>query len=295
MISGKPAPIKIWLHAARPKTLPAALAPVFAATALAWHDDAFLLKPAFYCLGFALLAQIAANYINDYLDYKSGTDTADRLGPVRAVAAGWVRPSAMLLVSILTLALAVACGALLIPYGGSQLWWVGAACVVFCLLYSPLSRYGMGDVFVLVFFGIVPVLFTYYVQSGQFSTASFLLGCIIGILSTNILISNNYRDYYTDKATGKNTSIVMFGLAFGERCYLFTGIVACLLNLWFFALLGNAWWGLLAWLFLPLHMQAWKTMRRIAKGRTLNIMLAYSSRNLLLFCLLEIIALVWMK
>lgn len=292
MISEKPSAIKIWIYAARPKTLPAALASVFTATALTWHDHVFIWQPAVYCLVFALLAQIAANLINDYLDFKGGIDTKERLGPTRAVAAGWVKPKTMLLASIATIILAVLCGTLLLPYGGPQLWWVGIACVLFCGLYSPLSRYGLGDLFVLIFFGLIPVMFTYFVQAGYFSWTSIILGCITGILSINILISNNYRDYYTDKATGKNTSIVLLGLNFGQKFYLSTGIVACLLNLWLFGLLGHIWLGFIAWLFLPFHFKAWKTLIRIGKGRELNIILGYSSRNLLIFCLLEMIALV---
>jgi 1,4-dihydroxy-2-naphthoate octaprenyltransferase len=288
----KPSAFNVWLHAARPKTLPAALAPVFTASALAWHHHAFIWKAALYCLGFALLAQIAANFINDYLDFRVGVDTHERLGPTRAVAAGQVKPATMLGASIFTIILAVLCGTLLLPYGGPQLWWVGLACVIFCGLYSPLSRFGLGDLFVLIFFGLVPVMFTYFVQAGHFSGSAVMLGIIIGILSINILISNNYRDYYTDKATGKHTSIVLLGLNFGQKFYLFTGITACILNLWLFSLEGNILWGLAAWLFLPFHITAWKKLITIGKGRELNILLAYSSRNLLIFCLLEMVALV---
>jgi 1,4-dihydroxy-2-naphthoate octaprenyltransferase len=288
---------RAWLSAARPKTLPAALAPVIAATALAWYDKKWKWQAALYCLGFALLAQIAANFINDYMDFKSGIDTAERLGPARAVASGWIAPRKMIAATALVWALALLCGLQLIPYTylGWKLLWVGATSVVFCCLYSPLSHYGLGDVFVLIFFGLTPTVFTYFVQANCFSFSSILLGTMLGFLSINILISNNYRDYYTDMTARKRTSIVLFGKAFGRVFYVSMGILACLLNLWLFYVKGNFLFGFIAWLYLIPHYRAWRTMRRIDSGKELNVLLALSSVNLLFFCLLEIISFIVLR
>lgn len=285
------------MHAARPKTLPAALSPVIVASALAWYDGVLKLPAAMWCLGFALLAQIAANFINDYLDFKKGIDTKDRVGPARAVASGWIAPRKMLLASVVAWALAMLCGLQLIPYTyfSWNLWWVGGFSTLFCYLYSPLSRYGLGDLLVLIFFGLVPVMFTYFVQSGKFPLSSILLGIMIGLLSINILIANNYRDYDTDKKACKRTSIVLFGKKFGLVFYLSTGIAACLLNVWLFYLKGNLLFGCIAWLFLIPHFRAWKTLARIGGGKELNVLLALSSKNLLWFCLLEILSFVALR
>jgi 1,4-dihydroxy-2-naphthoate octaprenyltransferase len=284
---------RAWVHAARPKTLPAAMAPVVVASALAWYDGVLKLSAAAWCLCFALLAQIAANFINDFLDFKSGIDTEERIGPARAVASGWITPHRMLLATAVAVVLAVACGLQLIPYTylGWKLVWVGGLSILFCGLYSPLSRYGLGDLFVLVFFGLLPSVFTYFVQANRFSfPATILLGMMMGLLSINILIANNYRDYDTDKNVGKRTSIVIFGKKFGRIFYLCTGVAVCLFNFWLFYLKGNFLFGFIAWLFFIPHFRAWKTLVRIGKGKDLNVLLALSSGNLLLFCLLEILS-----
>jgi 1,4-dihydroxy-2-naphthoate polyprenyltransferase len=281
---------QIWLLAARPKTLPAALMPVLTATALAAKAGAFQPLAAFCCLMFALLAQIAANFANDYFDGKDGIDTTERLGPARAVASGWTAPKTMLFATFATLALACLFGLVLIAYGGWNMIWVGMACALFACLYSagpyPLSRYGLGDVFVLIFFGFVPVLFTYYVQANHFSREAWLTGGMMGLLSINILISNNYRDVDTDRKANKYTTIVLFGKGFGKWFYFSTGVAVCLLSLLCFGGLGHPALGLIPSLFLIPHLFTWREMLRIDHGRELNKILGQSSRNFLLFGLL---------
>ncbi|WP_243349423.1 1,4-dihydroxy-2-naphthoate polyprenyltransferase [Parabacteroides sp. FAFU027] len=287
--------LQIWLLAARPKTLPAALMPVFTASALAWKVGDFNPLAAFLCLMFALLAQIAANFANDYFDYKGGVDTEERLGPARAVASGWVKPKVMLRATFIALGLACLFGIGLISYGGWNMVLVGLACVVFACLYStgpyPLSRYGMGDIFVVIFFGFVPVLFTYYVQAGHFTPEAWLLGAIMGLLSINILISNNYRDVDTDRKTNKYTTIVLFGKGFGKSLYAFTGVAACLLSGICYESMGNSWIGLITFPFLYPHFMTLREMARIDHGRELNKILGQSSRNFLLFGLLFVLGL----
>ena len=211
---------KSWVEAARPKTLPASLSPVLLACVLAWCEGVFRFVPALLCFGVALLAQIASNFANDYFDFKKGADREDRLGPERAVAQGWITPKAMLKATFLTLGLSCFCGCMLLFYAGWELIPVGIAIALCVLAYSagpfPLAYNGLGDVCVVLFYGIIPVCFTYYVQALSFSLLSFLLSVSVGLLSTNILVVNNYRDYVQDKASHKRTTIVLFGRSFGR-------------------------------------------------------------------------------
>ena len=160
---------KAWILASRPKTLAAGSVPVIVASALAAHDGMFNLVPAILCLFFALLAQIASNFSNDYFDYKKKTDNEDRLGPARAVSSGWIDPGMMLVGIFVTITVACLFGMGLIWYGGWEMIIVGIVCVVSLLAYTagpwPLAYNGLGDVFVLVFFGFVAVIFSNYVQT----------------------------------------------------------------------------------------------------------------------------------
>ncbi len=215
--------LKTWLLAARPKTLPAAVSPVLLGSALAAASDAFALVPALLCLLFALLIQIATNFANDYFDFKKGADTEERIGPTRACAAGLIKPKTMWLATKLTLALAFVTGCGLIPYGGWPLVFVGTASIVCAVAYTggpyPLGYNGLGDVFVILFFGLIAVMFTYYVQSGVFTWPAFWLGLGSGLIINNLLVVNNVRDYETDKAAGKRTLVVRFGKPFGYWQY----------------------------------------------------------------------------
>lgn len=277
-----------WVEASRPKTLPASLSPVLLACVLAWHDGVFRLAPALLCFGVALLAQIASNFANDYFDYKKGADTEDRLGPERAVAQGWITPEAMLKATFLTLGLSCLCGCMLLFYAGWELVPVGIAIALCVLAYSagpfPLAYNGLGDVCVVLFYGIIPVCFTYYVQALSFSLLSFLLSVSVGLLSTNILIVNNYRDYVQDKAARKRTTIVLFGRRFGRICYLLNGIVALLLVIPL--LLDAPWWILFLFgVFFALFYATWRQLYYL-EGRQLNKTLGHTARNVFLFTLL---------
>lgn len=277
-----------WVEAARPKTLPASLSPVLLACVLAWRDGVFRLIPAVLCFGVALLAQIASNFANDYFDFKKGADREDRLGPERAVAQGWITPGAMLKATFLTLGLSCLCGCLLLFYAGWELIPVGIAIALCVLAYSagpfPLAYNGLGDVCVVLFYGVVPVCFTYYVQAGTFSLLSFLLSLSVGLLSTNILIVNNYRDYVQDKAARKRTTIVLFGRGFGRIFYLLNGLVALLLAMpllftapsWMLFLFGG---------FFVLFYATWRELYHW-EGRQLNKTLGHTARNVFFFTLL---------
>jgi 1,4-dihydroxy-2-naphthoate octaprenyltransferase len=276
-----------WIEAARPKTLPASLSPVIVACALAYRDGMFQMIPALLCFAVALLAQIASNFANDYFDFKKGADTAERLGPERAVAQGWITPKAMLTVTLITLGLACLCGLCLLFFARWELLFVGVAIALCVLAYSagpfPLAYNGLGDVCVLLFYGIIPVCFTYYVQALAFTTLAFIISLAVGCLSINILLVNNYRDYEQDKKVNKRTTVVLFGRKFARIFYLVNLFIAIILgmcisyfyNIMFMPLLGAM---------SVLLIKTWKDMLKL-EGRELNKILGQTARNLLLYSL----------
>lgn len=280
--------IAAWGEAARPKTLSASVSPVLVGCAVAYRDGCFRVGPAVLCLMVALLAQIASNFANDYFDFKKGADGSDRVGPQRAVASGWIRPGSMLKGTFITLGLACLAGCLLLFYAGWELIPVGIAIAVGVLAYSagpyPLAYHGWGDVCVLLFYGVIPVCFTYYVQALSFSFLSFLLSLAVGLLSVNILIVNNYRDYEQDKAASKRTTIVLFGRRFGEVVYLLNGLLAMAIALPL--LMQTAWWADVAFaVFGVLLISTWLKMKQ-REGVELNKTLGHTARNVFLFSLL---------
>ncbi len=219
-----------WILASRPRTLGAAVAPVVVATALAYHAGGFEPLAAGLCLLFAILIQIGTNYANDYFDAVKGADTPERAGPTRAVAAGLITPRAMKRGAYGVLALAFMAGMGLVPYGG---WWlvaVGVASVVSAVAYTagplPLAYVGLGDVFVFVFFGLVAVGFTYFVQTGSFADTAWLAGACCGALATNILVVNNVRDRISDEKAGKRTLAVRFGRMFSVVQFSLANLLA---------------------------------------------------------------------
>jgi len=228
--TGKPSQWRIWLAASRPRTLPAAVAPVVVGTALAWQAGRMDPLAALLCLLFALLIQIGTNFANDYFDFVKGADTAARVGPPRAVAAGWVTPTTMRAAMIGVFATAFAVGLGLLPWGGWGLLVIGVASVGCGIAYTggpyPLGYHGWGDVFVFVFFGVVAVGTTYFVQAGTPTMTVWLAAVAIGALATNILVVNNYRDFATDTVAGKRTLVVRFGRGFAQTQFLAAHLLA---------------------------------------------------------------------
>ena len=234
-----------WILAARPKTLPAAIAPVAMGSVLAWSHGQFEALAALICLVFALLIQIGTNFANDYYDFLKGADTPLRIGPVRAVATGLIPAPAMKMAILRVFALAFITGLGLIPFGG---WWllaVGAASIASGWAYTagpyPLGYHGLGEVFVFLFFGVVAVNLTFFVQTGQFHSQPFLWSVALGALTTNILVVNNYRDFETDRHAGKRTLIVRFGKKFGFWQYqtmVLTAAAVALIASW----RQQSWW-----------------------------------------------------
>ena len=275
--------LKYWILAARPKTLTAALIPVCTATALAFAQGHGRWLPAVVCMLFAALMQIAANFINDLFDFKKGTDREDRLGPERACAQGWITPQAMKRGIGVMLVLACVVGCCLLPYGGWVLVGIGVACVVFAFLYTTLLSYmGCGDVLVWVFFGLVPVCGTYYVQAQMLTPAVWWLAVACGLVIDTLLVLNNYRDREQDAQSGKRTLIVALGERFGSMFYLLQGVAgyACVAAL---AIYGHTWAAVLPALYLVPHFMTWRTMTTIRYGRELNRVLGLTSRNMLIF------------
>lgn len=289
-----------WLLAARPKTLTAALIPVMLGSGLAFSDGKFQTAEALLCLGFACLMQIAANFINDLLDYQKGADREDRLGPKRACAEGWITPRAMRLGIGMTLGLACLCGLGLLylswgelPHGGWELVAIGVVCILFAFLYTTyLSYRGWGDLLVLVFFGFVPVAGTYYVQTGMLETDVWILSLVSGAVIDTLLVINNYRDVEQDKQSGKQTLIVRLGARFGRQFYLALGIAAVLLCAWFVAS-GRLTWLEFIWapcIYLYFHLMTWRHLCIIRSGERLNTILGETSRNMLFLGILLSVA-----
>jgi len=230
---------QIWFSATRPRTLPAAVAPVLVGSALAWQQGKFDLAAASLCLAFAVLVQIGTNFANDYFDFIKGADTAARVGPQRAVAAGLVTPATMKRAMGLTFAAAFLTGLGLIAWGGPWLIAVGVASILGGLAYTggpfPLGYNGLGDVFVFLFFGLVAVGVTFFVQAGRV-TADVLLAAIpLGLLAANILVVNNYRDMETDAVAGKRTLVVRFGRGFARGQFALSLMIALVVPLVFLA------------------------------------------------------------
>jgi 1,4-dihydroxy-2-naphthoate octaprenyltransferase len=282
-----------WFLAARFRTLPASLSPVLLACVLAYSHGCLRALPSLLCILVALLAQVASNFANDYYDYTRGADTEKRLGPPRAVASGLIPPRAMLSGALLTLGLACISGLCLVALTGE--WWliaVGAGIALCVLAYSagpfPLAYNGLGDICVVIFYGIIPVMFTYYVQAGSFTPALWPLSIAIGLLSANILIVNNYRDYDEDLLARKRTTVVLFGQRFARRLYIINAIIALALVLPFFT---RVFWqvDVLYGGYILLYIHTWRDMYRL-RGRALNSLLGRTARNVFLFFILMSVA-----
>jgi len=254
-----PSKWQVWSEAARPRTLPAAIAPVLAASGLAWHDGGFDWRAALLCAAFALLMQIGANFANDYYDGIKGSDTAERRGPRRAVASGFVSPKTMRAAMWAVFALGLALGFGLVAWGG---WWlvgIGLVSVLCAVAYTggpyPLAYHGWGDVFVFIFFGPVAVGATYYVQVGEWTWTACVLSVPIGLLAANILVLNNIRDEAEDRRVGKRTTVVRFGQGFARLQFGTAFVVSFALPLLAVFAGGMSPWLLWTWLLLP---EAWR-------------------------------------
>jgi 1,4-dihydroxy-2-naphthoate octaprenyltransferase len=285
----RPSMVRIWVMAARLRTLPAAVAPVLVGTSLAlgageFHPLAFVAA----LLG-AVFIQVGTNLSNDYSDARRGADTEDRLGPVRVTAGGLVPPKQVLIATYATFGLAVLCGVYLVAVAGPELIAVGAASILAGVLYTggprPYGYEGLGEVFVFLFFGVVAVTGSYFVQVQELPWQAFGCAVPVGLLASAILVVNNVRDIDTDRRAGKRTLAVRLGR---ERTRgLYTAMVAAAFVsapvLW---ALGMSPWLLLSWVAIPLATGVVKTVRTRVDGPSLNGALAKTGMLQMLFCVL---------
>lgn len=284
--------IKIWIECARLRTLPVSVAGVITAMGFAKFHHRFEIVPAVLCLLFAVLAQIVSNFANEYYDFKRGSDKKGRVGPRRGVTEGDIKPETLRNVTFATLAIACAIGCCLIPFGG---WWlisIGILIAIFAFAYSagpyPLSYHGLGDVAVLIFFGIVPVNLAFYVQAGYFDPLTMLASITIGLMGVNVLLVNNYRDVEDDREAHKRTTVVIFGRKAAQVGYLFNGYIgiSMLAPVW---IIVPVWVLIIPVAYLVMHTATWMKLTK-TEGAALNPLLGKTARNMLVFALMLTIA-----
>lgn len=279
-----------WIEAMRLRTLPVSIAGVIAGISCAiWHNH-FKAIPALLCLLFAILAQIASNFGNEYYDFTNNIDRKGRDGFRRGVTEGDISPKKMKVATFVTLTFAAIIGCTLLLFGR---WWllpIGIVITIFALAYStgpyPLSHHGLGDITVIIFFGIVPVNLTCYLQCGSWEalSTSFPTSLAVGLLAANVLIVNNYRDADDDRNVGKNTTVVIFGRKIMRYAYLLSGISAMciMIPIW----LELPLYAITAPLFyLCTHIYLWHSLSKY-NGAALNPLLGKTAINLLIFTIL---------
>jgi 1,4-dihydroxy-2-naphthoate octaprenyltransferase len=283
-------PVRLWLVAARPRTLPAAVSPVLVGTSLAIGEGTF--RPlAFVCaLIGSVFIQIGTNLSNDYSDARRGADTEDRLGPVRVTAGGLMPPRQVLLGTWVAFGIAVAAGIYLIAIAGWELLLVGAASILAGVLYTggprPYGYEGLGEVFVFLFFGVVAVVGSYFVQTEDLRWEAFALSVPVGLLAAAILLVNNIRDADTDRRAGKKTLAVRLGREGARRLYV-GSIAIAFVSVPLIAAFGDvSWLVLLALLAVPVAIPLVRVVRTRTDGPSLNMALAKTGMLLALFSIL---------
>lgn len=279
----------LWVQASRPRTLPAAAAPVLIGSAMAFASHSAHWLSALAALVGALFIQIGTNFANDYYDSAKGADTTDRLGPTRLTAAGLIRPEQMKKAMVIAFALALLVGVYLVWRGGWPIIVIGILSLLFGFMYTggpmPLGYIGLGDLFVLIFFGPVAVGGTYYVQTLAINSEVLIAGLAPGLLSMAILTVNNLRDIDTDRCTGKKTLAVRFGAVFSQWEYLFCLVMAAIIPLLLWQLSGKHTYALAASLILIPAVPAIRTAFT-RSGAVLNELLSDTGKLLLLYAML---------
>lgn len=285
-----PSKTRIWIDAARPKTLAAAFVPVVIGSSLAYHDGSFHWLPSLIALVCAFLIQIGTNFANDYFDFIKGADTDDRIGFERATAQGFVTAHEMKMAMLLAMGLAFITGLYLVWHAGWVILALGIASLVFGVLYTggpfPLGYNGLGDLFVFIFFGIVAVMGTYYVNALQWSASSFWASLAVGALSTNILVVNNLRDVEQDGPAGKNTLGVLFGEAALKWEYLVMLAIALFVPFYLYVKSGFSLTILLPYISLPFGAYLVITVWTEVKKSNLNKTLEQTAQFMTLFGIL---------
>lgn len=291
----QPGSMRAWFLATRPQTLAAALVPVSVGTALAYRAGGLRILPALAALLGAFLIQIGTNLANDAFDYEKGADDGSRLGPARAAQSGWLTPRQLRVGVGVVFALAVAVGLYLVSVGGVGILAVGVASLIAAYAYTggpfPLAYNGLGDVFVIVFFGFVAVLGTSWVAGGGLTELGAFAAVPVGALANGILVVNNVRDREGDARVGKRTLIVRLGRGFGEAEYLVMLLLAYGIPAFLVASGRLGLPGLLPLLTLPLGVRLFLALRR-EQGAALNAVLAGTAKLLVFFGALFVAGLV---
>jgi len=293
-----------WVAAARPQTLPAAAAPVIVGVGLAVHDGVAAVAPAVAAFVGAALIQIGTNFANDYYDAIQGADTDDREGFTRVTQAGLIEPRQVKAAMYLTFAAAVVVGSYLVYVGGVPILVIGLLSVISGIAYTggpyPLGYHGLGDLFVFVFFGVIAVTGTYYVQAaavladpltttipaGTITLEAVVASLPIAAISTNILVVNNIRDKAEDETTGKRTLAVRFGYGFSRAEYIGLLAVAYLVPVWLWLATEFSMTVLLPLVTLPVAIRVAETIRTETSGAALNPALETTGKLLAGYALL---------
>lgn len=286
----KDSKLRIWLSASRPQTLAASIVPIMVGASLAWSHYAFRIDTTVVALICALLIQIGTNFANDYYDFVKGADTDERIGFERATALGHVSPKSMLNATIATMALAFLVGLYLVWVGGWIILLIGILSLLFGVLYTggpyPLGYNGLGDVFVFIFFGMIAVTGTYYVNALEWSITSLIASLPVGALCVNILVVNNLRDIHQDKVSGKRTLGVLFGEKMLKMEYLGLLFLAFLVPVIFYHFYGYGISIMLPYLSLPLGWRLIKQVYYHNDKRDLNKTLERTAQFMILFGIL---------
>lgn len=281
---------KNWILAIRPKTLPAAAGPVIIGFALAYREGVHHFPSVILAALVALLIQAGTNMVNDYSDFKKGTDTDSRVGPVRVTQAGLISPRRMKIGMLVVLILIILFSVPLVLRGGVPILIIGVLSIISGILYTagpfPLGYNGLGDIFVLIFFGPVATAGTYYVQTLELSQNSVLAGLGPGLLSVAILTINNLRDYDDDKATGKNTLVVLLGRSFGKAEYLLSVVIAMLTPIIIFLTGERMNHSIMVFLLLILAIKPLKIVIKDGRGSVMNEILGITGRMLLVYSMI---------
>lgn len=285
-----------WIQAFRPKTLSAAVVPVMVGSAVAFSEFGVInQKISLLALLGALFIQIATNLFNDALDFKKGADTESRLGPRRATQMGWLSERQVLRMGALFLGLAIACGIPLVMHAGEVIVAIGLVSLLMAYLYTggplPLAYLGLGDLFVLIFFGLIAVGGTYYLQALSYSPSALVAGIQVGCLSTVLIAINNLRDVEQDSLVKKRTLAVLLGKTFVRYEILFLYLLTFALGAYWWGI-GERWAAVMPMVSLPMSMRVVKGVFFNEPGIIYNRFLAMASLVQILFGFLFVLGLV---
>ncbi|VAX28606.1 1,4-dihydroxy-2-naphthoate polyprenyltransferase [hydrothermal vent metagenome] len=281
--------LKSWVLASRPKTLPAAVSPILIGTSVAYYDDKLNIIAAIVALICSLLIQVGTNFVNDLYDHLKGSDSEERVGPERALATGMISVNEMKRVIYLTFVVTFLLGLYLVYIAGWPILLVGIFSIASGYAYTagpyPLAYNGLGDIFVFVFFGVVAVVGTYYVQALQLTELIFVASIPAGTLITNILVVNNYRDIDEDRKNNKNTLAVKFGKQFSRIQYLVQMLIAYAVPVFVFINYDHSLAILLPLITLPIGIKLFR-MLIILEGKALNKTLELTAKLSVIFSIL---------